>query len=105
MFSGSLTAYDNQFGPDYVFMDIMSDSSDITTLTGAGPSSASSYASVPASVRAGFESLIGDTLGLSIGTGYSSIAVQAVPEPSTSAMALVGLAWGAYSMFRCRRAR
>jgi hypothetical protein len=54
---------------------------------------------------AGFESLIGDTVGLAQGTGYSSVAVQAVPEPSTDAMALAGLACGGSSMFRRRRTR
>jgi hypothetical protein len=38
---------------------------------------------------------------------FSSIGFRlaAVPEPSTYAMAVVGLACGGYSMFRRRRAR
>jgi hypothetical protein len=37
--------------------------------------------------------------------GVSSELTVAVPEPSTCAMALAGLAFGGYSMFRRRRAR
>jgi hypothetical protein len=33
------------------------------------------------------------------------LQVTAVPEPSTCAMALAGLAFGSYSMFRRRRTR
>jgi fibronectin-binding autotransporter adhesin len=36
-------------------------------------------------------------------TGY--VSIRAVPEPSTCALALAGLACGGYSMFRRRRAR
>jgi hypothetical protein len=53
------------------------------------------------------------SLGLTSGTTYSwnygadtiSINIAPVPEPSTCAMALAGLACGGYSMFRRRRAR
>jgi hypothetical protein len=39
-------------------------------------------------------------------TGFSlALSTQAVPEPSTSAMALAGLACGGYSLFRRRRTR
>jgi hypothetical protein len=38
-------------------------------------------------------------------TGFRLAAPIAVPEPSTYAMALAGLACGGYSMFRRRRAR
>jgi hypothetical protein len=39
-------------------------------------------------------------------TGFSlGLSTQAVPEPSTCAMALAGLACGGYTMFRRRRAR
>ena len=100
----SLDAVNNGYGSDYVFMQFVSYSSNITTLTGAGSSAALSYAGVPAGIMSGFESLIGDTLVLTEGTGYSSIVVQAVPEPSTYCMALAGLACGGYSMFRRRRA-
>jgi hypothetical protein len=38
-------------------------------------------------------------------TGFSmGLSTQVVPEPSTYAMALAGLACGGYSMFRRRRA-
>jgi uncharacterized protein YaiE (UPF0345 family) len=37
--------------------------------------------------------------------GGLSVGVEAVPEPSTCAMALAGLACGGYSLFRRRRAR
>jgi len=40
-----------------------------------------------------------------VGTSYSRLQVVAVPEPSTCAMALAGLACGGYSLFRRRRAR
>ena len=101
----SFDAVNNGYGSDYVFMQFVSYSSNITTLTGAGSSAALSYAGVPAGIMSGFESLIGDTLVLTQGTGYSSIVVQAVPEPSTYCMALAGLACGGYSMFRRRRLR
>ncbi len=38
-------------------------------------------------------------------SGGLSVGVVAVPEPSTYAMALAGLACGGFSMFRRRRAR
>ncbi|MFM9025094.1 MAG: PEP-CTERM sorting domain-containing protein [Planctomycetaceae bacterium] len=39
-------------------------------------------------------------------TGFSlGLSTQAVPEPATCAMALVGLACGGYSLFRRRHAR
>ena len=38
-------------------------------------------------------------------SGGLSVGVVAVPEPSTYAMALAGLACGGYSLFRRRRAR
>ena len=104
-FSGSMSAYNNQFGPDYVFMDIFSYAGDITTLTGAGASSAVSYASVPTGDMSGFESMIGSTMGLTVGSGYSWISVQAVPEPSTCALGLAGLACGGYTLARRRRSR
>jgi len=90
-------------GENYVFMDLFSDSGDITTLTGNGPSAAVSYAGLPAADIPLFESLIGDTLFQSIGTGYSLISVQAVPEPSTYAMALAGLAYGGSLVWRRRK--
>lgn len=73
----------SNYGQEYVFIDLSSGSSDITTLTGNGPSAAVSYAGLATANIPLFESLIGDTLGLSIGTGYGSISVQgvqAVPE-------------------------
>lgn len=47
-----------------------------------------------------WESFNGPTSGFSMG-----LSTQVVPEPSTCAMALAGLACGGYSMFRRRRAR
>jgi len=47
-----------------------------------------------------------DTIGLSThtsGLGFRLAAPVAVPEPSTYAMALAGLAYGGYSMFRRRK--
>jgi hypothetical protein len=91
-------------GQNYVFMDLFSyTGGDITTLTGTGPSAATSYAGLPAADIPLFESLIGDTLGRTIGTGYSSISVQAVPEPFTCIMALAGIACGGFSMWRRRK--
>lgn len=81
----------------------------ITSLTGKGPSAAVSYAGLPAADIPVFESLIGKSLDLSMGTGYSPISVQAVPEPSPRVMGAVGIAcaaWGARraSLARLRRA-
>ena len=90
-------------GQNYVFMDLFSGGGDITTLTGNGPSAAVSYAGLPAVDIPLFESLIGDTLDRSIGTGYSPISVQAIPEPSTCASLLGGLAVGGFVVFRRRR--
>jgi hypothetical protein len=47
-----------------------------------------------------WESFNGPTSGFSMG-----LSTQVVPEPSTYAMALAGLACGGYSLFRRRRAR
>jgi hypothetical protein len=73
---------------------------DITALTGKGPSTTVTYASLQPVDRTLFESMIGQTIPLVAGSGYSPISVQAVPEPSTYAMALAGLACGGYSIFR-----
>jgi hypothetical protein len=88
-------------GQNYVFMDLFSGSGDITTLTGNGPSAALSYAGLPAADIPLFESLIGDTLVRSTGTGYSPISVQAVqavpeidPAGMSSVLALFGGALG-----------
>jgi hypothetical protein len=47
----------------------------------------------------------GITYGSSTGGAYQMEIQVVVPEPSTCAMALAGLACGGYSLFRCRRAR
>jgi hypothetical protein len=47
----------------------------------------------------------GITYGSSTGGTYNMEIQVAVPEPSTYAMALAGLACGGYSLFRRRRAR
>ena len=93
----------SNFGLNYVFMDLSSSSGDITTLTGNGPSASLSYAGLPASDIPLFESLIGDTLVRSIGTGYSPISVQAVPEPSTWVLLAGGLACAGWRACRCRK--
>jgi hypothetical protein len=89
-------------GQGYVSIEFVS-FSDITTLTGKGPSAALSYGGLPEAKIPLFESLIGQTLALSQGTGYSAISVQAVPEPSTYCMALAGLGFTGYSMWRRRK--
>ena len=96
-------------GQDYVFMDLFSSSGDITTLTGKGPSAAVSYAGLPAADSPLFESLIGETLVRSIGTGFSPISVQAVqtvpeidPAGMGSVLALIG---GGLGLLECRRKR
>ena len=49
---------------------------------------------------------VGDMMAGYSGDNFGTIGQwQAVPEPSTCAMALAGLACGGYSMFRSRRAR
>ena len=99
---GNMVMYNNPPSPDYVFFGLVS-SGDITALTGNVSSAALSYASIPSSNMAAFESLVGKTLDLSIGTGYSSVSVvQAVPEPSTCVMGAAGLAF-VYSMWRRRK--
>lgn len=57
-----------------------------------------------------FENATFSSLGITPGTytwtagnNNMTITTQAVPEPATSAMALVGLAYGTYSMFRRRK--
>ena len=84
---------------NYLFLDLSSSRSDITTLTGTGQSASVSYANLTSSNIILFESLIGGSLTQSIGTGYSPISVQAVPEPST--YALFGL--GAIGMLMVMR--
>lgn len=91
------------FGQNYVFMDLYSSSGDITALTGNGPSAAMSYAGLPAADIPVFESLIGKSLALSIGTGYSSIPVVAIPEPSKWVMGAAGIACAGWGAFRRRR--
>jgi hypothetical protein len=95
-------------GQNYVFMDLMSSVGDITTLTGTGSSAALSYAGLaPADIPL-FESLIGDQLVLSIGTGYSPIsvqAVQAVPEIDLSSMGGVLAFIGGLGLLEHRRKR
>lgn len=65
--------------PDYVFLDLVADG-DITTLTGAGAGAAQSYGGLDATNKAAFESLIGQALTQSRGTGYAPIAVQAASQ-------------------------
>ena len=52
-----------------------------------------------------FTSNPSDDVLFGFGSGFRLAAPVAVPEPSTYAMALAGLACGGYSMFRRRRAR
>ena len=52
----------------------------------------------------GFSTSVGE-LFITSDTGAAGTFVTAVPEPSTYAMALAGLACGGYTMFRRRRAR
>lgn len=96
------------FGQNYVFMDLGSGSSDITALTGQGPSAAVSYAGLPAANIPLFESLIGTSLVLSTGTGYSSISVTgvpvtAVPEPATWVLPAGGFAALGFGVWRRRK--
>lgn len=91
------------FGQNYVFMDLGSGSSDITSLTGKGPSAAVSYAGLPAADIPVFESLIGNSLVLSTGTGYSSMSVTAVPEPSTWVLLAGGVAGAGQGAWRRRK--
>jgi|LauGreDrversion4_2_1035121.scaffolds.fasta_scaffold50002_3 hypothetical protein len=96
------------FGQEYVFMDLSSGSSDITALTGQGPSAAVSYAGLPAANIPLFESLIGTSLVLSTGTGYSSISVTgvpvtAVPEPATWVLPAGGFAALGFGVWRRRK--
>lgn len=91
------------FGQNYVFMDLGSGSSDITSLTAKGPSAAVSYAGLPAADIPVFESLIGNSLVLSTGTGYSSIPVILVPEPSTWVVGAAGIACAGRGAFRRRK--
>jgi hypothetical protein len=95
-------------GQNYVFMDLSSASSDITVLTGKGLSAAVSYAGLPAADIPLFESLIGTSLTLSTGTGYSSIAVtaasvSAVPEPPSWVLSAGGFAALGYGVWRRRK--
>ena len=71
--------------------------SEITSLTAEGATGFASYGSLSPADQAVFESMIGDSLSVSEGTGYSDIQIQAVPEPATagllgiSALVLYGL--------------
>lgn len=88
--------------PNYVFIDLYSSSSDITTLSGKGPSGSISYAHLPTADQTLFESMIGQSMSLAIGTGYSAMAVQAVPEPATLAL-VTGTLAGLFCWLRRRR--
>jgi len=87
--SGNMSLYGNGF-QNYIFIDLSSGLSDITTLTGIGQSASISYAGLTSSNTTLFESLIGDSLTQSAGTGYAPITVQAIPEPSTYALFGIG---------------
>lgn len=65
--------------PSYVFIDLVA-SSDITSLTGKGSSVTVSYAGLPSADQTLFESMIGETMSRTIGSGYSPISVQAAPS-------------------------
>lgn len=96
------------YGQNYVFMDLSTASSDITSLTGQGLSAAVSYAGLPAADIPLFESLIGTSLTLSTGTGYSSIAVTAasvtaVPEPPSWVLSAAGFAALGFGAWRQRQ--
>ena len=105
--SGQMNMITNS-GQNYVFIDLSSGSSDITALTGLGPSAAVSYAGLPAANIPLFESLIGTSLVLSTGTGYSSISVTgvpvtAVPEPATWVLPAGGFAALGFGVWRRRK--
>jgi hypothetical protein len=85
--SGNMNMIRPGSGPGYVFIDL-SATNDITALTGKGPLETVSYAGLPTADQTLFEGMIGQTFSLSIGTGYSPMSVQAVPEPT--ALGLTG---------------
>lgn len=99
--SSGMNLIRNNGGLNYVFIDLSSNS-DITTLSGKGPSGSISYAHLPTADQTLFESMIGQSMILSIGTGYSAMAVQAVPEPATIAL-LTGTLAGLICWRRRRR--
>lgn len=81
-FSGHMRMVNGGSNGQYVHMDLFSSTGgDITTLTGKGSSAAISYAGLPESDIPLFESLIGSSLTLSAGTGYSPISVQGTSVP------------------------
>ena len=65
--------------------------SDITTIT-AVSTETFDYSTWNESSQTALENAIGDTMTLSTGSGYSSIAIQAIPEPAT--MGLIALLSG-----------
>lgn len=88
--------------PSYVFIDL-SATSDITTLTGKGPTETVSYAGLPAADQTLFESMIGQTMSLTIGTGYSPLRVEPVPEPTTVTLLAAVVLGGVWQTRRTRR--
>lgn len=99
IFSGGMNMIRGNPNPNYVFMDL-SALSDITTLTGKGPTETVSYAGLPPADQALFESMIGQSMSLTIGTGYSPISVQAVPEPAGLALTGAALALAGWTIRR-----
>ena len=74
---------------------IFSDS-EYRTITGSG--AVQSYASLSAIAMPQFEGLIGSSLPMTYGSGFSDIAIEAVPEPATAG--LLGISVGALWLFR-----
>jgi hypothetical protein len=107
--SGGMAMVNNGGSGQYIHMDLYSSTGgDITTLTGVGSSAAMSYAGLPESDISLFESLIGSSLTLSAGTGYSPIFVQgiSVPEIDPAGMgSMLALIGGGLALLERRRKR
>ncbi|MEY3000317.1 MAG: hypothetical protein RL648_531 [Verrucomicrobiota bacterium] len=99
---GNMNMIRNTSGGSYIFIDLYSNTN-FSTLTGLGSTATASYAGLSATNQAIFESLVGQSMGLTIGSGFSPIAIQAVPEPATLAL-FAGLATVAACSLRRRRA-
>ena len=85
-FSESVSA-NIAFNPDDgIKLQALSFSGDITSLTGTGSAGAVSYASFSEADKTLLEGKIGEPLSLLTGSGYSPIAIQAIPEPATIAL-------------------
>lgn len=103
-----ISRYGGPGGSNYIDINVSSEEflggGDITSLV-AVPSVTASYADWATAHKTQLEGFIGQSMVLIEGTGYSSIAIEAIPEPSMTGLMVGGFAGGVVFLAFSRRRR